>query len=82
MPGPVSATEMRQQLGLATSRRRRSTSGLRLMVRRSQKYGSTCNHTVPELGVYFMALSSRLETTCCTLYQSKGKAGSFSSGKK
>ena len=46
---------------------RRSTSGGRCDVRRSQKYGSTCSQTVPDDGVYFIALSRRLETTCCTL---------------
>src|SRR5208283_4260006 len=67
IPGPVSETDMRQQFGAFTRWRRRSTAAGRWIVRRSQKDGSICSHTVPEAGVYFMALSSRLETTCCTL---------------
>ena len=40
MPGPVSETEIRQQLGAMIRCLRRSTSGGRWVVRRSQKYGS------------------------------------------
>src|SRR5262249_60264711 len=82
MPGPVSETDMRQQLGAVFAPRRRSILGLLLPARRSQKYGSTCNHTVPKDGVYFQALSNRFENICCTLNQSKRKDASFTAGEK